>query len=100
MDRGSLGLFGTFILFLALLVSGRQVPPPAVTIPETMPGSWANTFSIAACDPEKNESGVSAASKYLAVGSAAPFPNAGIGAVPPPPSLHATDGSRELSLAS
>jgi uncharacterized Ntn-hydrolase superfamily protein len=57
-----------------------------------------NTFSIVAHDPEKKEWGVAVASKYLAVGSAVPFANAGVGAVATQASVNVSYGPRGLEL--
>jgi uncharacterized Ntn-hydrolase superfamily protein len=57
-----------------------------------------NTFSIAACDPDKKEWGVAVASKYLAVGSAVPWAKAGVGAVATQASVNVTFGPKGLEL--
>lgn len=66
--RGALGL--TFSLALVFL---SQAPTPAEPL--------VCTFSIVGYDPERQEWGIAVASKYLAVGSAVPFAQAGVGAV-------------------
>jgi uncharacterized Ntn-hydrolase superfamily protein len=57
-----------------------------------------HTFSIVAYDPERKEWGVGVASKYLAVGSAVPFAQAGAGAVATQARVRVTWGPEGLEL--
>jgi uncharacterized Ntn-hydrolase superfamily protein len=58
----------------------------------------ANTFSIAAYDPDNKEWGVAVASKYLAVGAVVPWAKAGVGAVATQAFVNTTFGTRGLEL--
>ena len=69
--------------------AGRSVSPLEIDV---------NTFSIVAYDPEKQEWGVGVASKYLAVGSAVPFAQAGVGAVATQAAVRVTWGPQGLEL--
>lgn len=85
------GLF--LVLGLALLPSwlrSQPVPSPEPAI--------ANTFSIAAFDPDKKEWGVAVASKYLAVGNAVPWAKAGVGAIATQSLVNVTYGPNGLEL--
>ncbi len=62
------------------------------------PGDVANTFSIAAYDPERKEWGVAVASKYLAVGAAVPWAKAGAGAVATQSLVNTTYGPKGLEM--
>jgi uncharacterized Ntn-hydrolase superfamily protein len=57
-----------------------------------------STFSIAAFDPDTEESGVAVASKFLAVGSVVPWAKAKVGAVATQALANITYGSRGLEL--
>jgi uncharacterized Ntn-hydrolase superfamily protein len=77
---------------LALLIPALPADPPRRGT------DWANTFSIAAYDPDKKEWGVAVASKYLAVGSAVPWAKAGVGAIATQSAVNVTYGSKGLEL--
>jgi len=63
---------------------------------KTLP-PWA-TFSIVACDLERQEWGVAVASKFLAVGMAVPWAAAGVGAIATQSWANTTYGPRGLRL--
>jgi uncharacterized Ntn-hydrolase superfamily protein len=97
----------TCLLLTAGVVSALTVglvsvarPADGKAAPETGKNAdaVANTFSIAAYDPDKKEWGVAVASKYLAVGSAVPFAKAGVGAVATQASVNVALGPRGLEL--
>jgi uncharacterized Ntn-hydrolase superfamily protein len=87
----------SLVLWLIPFFGFAWVPTPA-------PGSGpdgpavADTFSIAAYDPDKKEWGVAVASKYLAVGSAVPFAKAGAGAVATQAAVNVNYGPESLKL--
>jgi len=56
------------------------------------------TFSIVACDPEKQEWGIAVQSKFLAVGSAVPWARAGVGAVATQSWANTSYGPRGLDM--
>jgi uncharacterized Ntn-hydrolase superfamily protein len=56
------------------------------------------TFSIVACDPEKQEWGIGVQSKFLAVGSAVPWARAGVGAVATQSWANTSYGPRGLAM--
>ncbi|HEY6042721.1 MAG TPA: DUF1028 domain-containing protein, partial [Anaerolineae bacterium] len=56
------------------------------------------TFSIVAYDPVTGELGVAVESKFLAVGSAVPFAQAGVGAIATQAWANTSYGPRGLSL--
>jgi uncharacterized Ntn-hydrolase superfamily protein len=58
----------------------------------------ANTFSIVAHDPEKQEWGVAVASRALAVGAIVPWARAGVGAVATQASVNIAHGPAGLEL--
>jgi uncharacterized Ntn-hydrolase superfamily protein len=58
----------------------------------------ANTFSIVAHDPEKQEWGVAVASRALAVGAIVPWAKAGVGAVATQASVNIAHGPAGLEL--
>ena len=68
--------------------------PPA-DVPRTEP---ANTFSIVARDPDKQEWGVAVASRVLAVGAGVPHAKAGVGAIATQSWANVTFGPRGLAL--
>ena len=74
---------------LALLPTGKPQPVPDIE---------ANTFSIVAFDPERNEWGCAVASKVIAVGSMVPFAKAGVGAVATQASVNVKHGPDGLDL--
>jgi uncharacterized Ntn-hydrolase superfamily protein len=65
---------------------------------DAAPDADVNTFSIAACDPDKQEWGVAVASKYLAVGNAVPWAKAGVGAVATQARVNIAFGPNGLDL--
>src|SRR5262245_19391639 len=69
-------------LLACLLVLPSLLPgePPGPAREAGPTPDWANTYSLVAYDPERQEWGVVVASKYLAVGAAVPFARAGVGA--------------------
>lgn len=83
-----LGLYG-----LTHTLQTRESPAPASQPPEV-----ANTFSIVAYDPDRKEWGIAVASKYLAVGSAVPWAQAGVGAVATQSAVNVTLGPKGLEL--
>ncbi len=74
----------------AILSASRPVP--------ASPESDVHTFSIVAYDPDRQEWGIGVASKYLAVGSAVPFMQAGVGAVATQARVRVTWGPEGLEL--
>lgn len=85
-------LFAGICLSLAGLLLGgapSAVPPSELE---------ANTFSIVAHDPAKEEWGVGVASRVLAVGAVVPFAKAGVGAIATQSSANTTYGPRGLEL--
>jgi uncharacterized Ntn-hydrolase superfamily protein len=84
----------TLGLVCATRPAASEPPPPIAKDGDAV----ANTFSIAAYDPDKKEWGVAVASKYLAVGSAVPFAKAGVGAVATQASVNVALGPRGLDL--
>ena len=56
------------------------------------------TFSIVACDLKEQAWGVAVASKFLAVGSAVPFAQAGVGAVATQSYANTSFGPNGLAL--
>jgi uncharacterized Ntn-hydrolase superfamily protein len=66
--RSALGL----LVGLSLVILAPSGPPAAPLV---------STFSIVGYDPARQEWGIAVASKYLAVGAAVPFAQAGVGAV-------------------
>src|SRR5687767_5658541 len=89
MNRAVLLLSASMLLLLGLSLQSRAPKPPV---------EEANTFSIAACDPERKEWGVAVASKYLAVGSAVPWAKAGVGAVATQAAVNVTLGPQGLEM--
>jgi uncharacterized Ntn-hydrolase superfamily protein len=89
MNRIVLMLSASLLLLLALSLPGKA-PRPKVEV--------ANTFSIAAYDPERKEWGVAVASKFLAVGSAVPWAKAGVGAVATQAAVNVTLGPQGLEV--
>src|SRR5262245_56152753 len=94
MSRAAFVLFALvgLLAVLSLMTPSASAPPP-----EREP-DVANTFSIAAYDPDKKEWGVAVASRYLAVGSAVPFAKAGVGCVATQASVNVTYGPKGLEL--
>jgi uncharacterized Ntn-hydrolase superfamily protein len=80
-----------FVLATALAWSLPRPPQPAAEI-------QANTFSIVAYDPDKQEWGCAVASRVIAVGSVVPWAKAGNGAVATQASVNARHGSNGLEL--
>ncbi|MBI3409330.1 MAG: DUF1028 domain-containing protein [Planctomycetes bacterium] len=66
--------------------------------PQSVPDFEANTFSIVAFDPERNEWGCAVASKVIAVGSMVPFAKARVGAVATQASVNVKHGPDGLDL--
>ncbi|OYD15772.1 hypothetical protein CH333_05040 [candidate division WOR-3 bacterium JGI_Cruoil_03_44_89] len=64
----------------------------------TLATSLHATFSIVAYDPDAGEWGVAVASKFLAVGSAVPFAEAGVGAIATQAWGNTTFGPRGLAM--
>ncbi len=89
MNRAVLLLSASVLLLLALSIETEASRPPV---------EEANTFSIAAYDPERKEWGVAVASKYLAVGSAVPWAKAGVGAVATQAAVNVTLGPQGLEM--
>src|SRR5439155_22079150 len=89
MKRVVLLLSASVLLLLSLSIQSRPPKPPV---------EEANTFSIAAYDPERKEWGVAVASKYLAVGSAVPWAKAGVGAVATQAAVNVTLGPQGLEM--
>jgi uncharacterized Ntn-hydrolase superfamily protein len=58
----------------------------------------ADTYSIAAYDPESQQWGVATASRALAVGNCVPWARAGIGAIATQSAVNVTFGSKGLEL--
>jgi uncharacterized Ntn-hydrolase superfamily protein len=83
-------LLSASMLFLLSLALQTAASRPAV--------EEANTFSIAAYDPERKEWGVGVASKYLAVGSAVPWAKAGVGAIATQAAVNVTLGPQGLEM--
>lgn len=73
-----------------MILAARLAPaaPPVV----------ADTFSIAAYDPETQQWGVATASRALAVGNCVPWAKAGVGAIATQSSVNVTFGSKGLEL--
>lgn len=90
MTRTWFGLGGALVLLTGL---GSRLEPAAPSAADC-----ANTFSIVAYDPDRQEWGVGVASKYLAVGSAVPFAQAGVGAVATQSYVNVTFGPNGLKL--
>ena len=94
---------GLILACLALFcVTGRTNadPPPPPHGPPFKGGDAgiANTFSICAYDPERQEWGVAVASKYLAVGAVVPWAKAGVGAVATQSAVNVSYGPKGLEL--
>lgn len=83
------------LVLFAILVSLGFAPP---TNPTPPPEAIANTFSICAYDPDKQEWGVAVASKYLAVGAVVPWAKAGVGAVATQSYVNVSLGPKGLDL--
>src|SRR5262245_36860849 len=100
MRRTCLALATTLLLAAALcgLSATRPAAGPAPDEGASPAPDVANTFSIAAYDPDRKEWGVAVASKYLAVGSAVPWAKAGVGAVATQAAVNVTYGPRGLEL--
>jgi uncharacterized Ntn-hydrolase superfamily protein len=100
MQRACLLLGGVLLLTATLVLRPEAdtaaLPPLAPSADE--PEAVANTFSIAAYDPETKEWGVAVASKYLAVGSAVPWAKAGVGAVATQAAVNVALGPKGLEL--
>lgn len=84
-------LAGLCLSLAGLLFGGGRSAVPA-------PELEANTFSIVAYDPEKQEWGVGVASRVLAVGAVVPFAKAGVGAIATQSYANTTYGPRGLEL--
>jgi uncharacterized Ntn-hydrolase superfamily protein len=78
-----------FVLAVLFCLTAAGLPARP-TIPSAAPGGTgsaaaadpdANTFSIVAFDPDRQEWGVGVASRVLAVGAVVPYAKAGVGAV-------------------
>ncbi len=95
MRRTSLVLTVGLLSALALSVC---VPTAGMNPAARSPAACANTFSIVAHDPDAREWGVAVASKYLAVGAAVPFAQAGVGAVATQSFVNVTYGPRGLEM--
>jgi len=97
MPRAYLGLCG-----LCVFTAGMCLALPAGVASTPAPEAQAQppvcTFSIVGYDPERQEWGVSVASKFLAVGSVVPWGKAGAGAVATQSYANTSYGPRGLEL--
>jgi uncharacterized Ntn-hydrolase superfamily protein len=78
------------ISLAAVRLQPAPVPPPAET--------EANTFSIVAYDPDKQEWGCAVASRVIAVGAVVPWAKAGVGAVATQAAANIQHGPNGLNL--
>ncbi len=85
-------------LSVSLLSGLLTIRGPVGNVDRPRVEDCANTFSIAAYDPERKEWGIAVASKYLAVGSAVPWAKAGVGAVATQSYVNVTYGPEGLEL--
>lgn len=81
---------------LVVMLVGALVP--SRTHSDESASAQVNTFSIVACDPERQEWGVAVASKYLAVGAVVPWARAGVGAVATQSAVNISYGPKGLEL--
>src|SRR5207249_9198020 len=81
-----------------LLAAIGWVFGPATGQPAARPEIEANTFSIVAYDPEKQEWGCAVSSKYLGVGNVVPHGKAGVGMVATQASVNIAHGPNGVEL--
>src|SRR6266700_1130034 len=82
-----------FLIPCVWLAQARPTPP-APAAPEID----ANTFSIVAYDPARQEWGIAVASRALAVGAVVPWARAGVGAVATQARVNIAHGQNGLDL--
>lgn len=100
MTRARLVLAGVLVLVTGFLVLVRNdAPPSPQTTAAVVPTEpEVNTFSIVACDPDRQEWGIGVASKFLAVGAVVPWAKAGTGAVATQSFANTSYGPKGLEL--
>lgn len=84
---------GLLVMGMVILLVGVGIVAAAEPGPEVV-----STFSIVACDPDREEWGIGVASRFLAVGSVVPWARADAGAIATQSYANTTYGPRGLEL--